>query len=145
MAWVSGALLSAAATLVAAYGDNLIKRSYSIMTQEGLSTDGRWEWSNKNSYIYVNGMFIFGWFFNAILNSVLNALGLNLAPASLVMPLAALHIAFNVPLARCLNDERITHNALLCTGIVVLGNLMVVIAGPKHDESFETPSEATPH
>ena len=50
-----------------------------------------------------------------MLNTVLNALSLMWAPASLVIPMSALHIVWNVGFAKLMNEESISWWVLGCT------------------------------
>jgi len=114
---VVGALFSAGATLAASFGDNCVKYAYNKVVRDGLDVD-QWgkEWTCcEPQYATATLIWFMGWLCTIILNSVLNALSLMWAPASLVIPMSALHIVWNVGLAKAINGEETTYWVLGCT------------------------------
>lgn len=98
--WVLGVFFSATATAFAALGDNLVKKSFNMLEAAGLDRKDRWKCNNDGRFWWVNVAFVSGWCTNMLLNAALNLAALAFAPASIVMPFAALHIVFAVWFAR---------------------------------------------
>ena len=108
-----GVVLSCAATLAGSFGDNCVKYSYNLVEREGLRTE---DWTCcAPQYAYASIIWCTGWTSTIVLNTVLNALSLMWAPASLVIPMSALHIVWNVGFAKLMNEESISWWVLGCT------------------------------
>jgi len=134
--WILGALLSAVACVFTALGDNLVKKSYNVLNERALDVAERWSSERKSQYLWPNVLFVSGWASTGVFDTLCNAWALFFAPASIVMPLAALHIVFNIFFARCINSEKASGYVLGCTFLIVVGTVAVVLAGPENEVEF---------
>ena len=123
--WLTGVLFSVAASFAGSLGNNLVRRSYDIAKRSRVQTP-----------VFRRPLFLTGWACTLVINTPLNLMALHLAPASLIMPLTAVTVLINIPLANAINGEPVTETACRSTMLIFAGILCVVTASDKESREL---------
>ena len=118
--WIAGFSIGLIFSFLAALGLNLQKLS---MNKEKLRPRHMQRPTMKQPIWILGLSLITG-------GSLLDFVAFGLAPQSLLAPLGALSLVWNLLIAPLFNSEKITRSNLVATSIIVLGTLMTVIFSP---------------
>lgn len=125
-----GAVYACIAAIVAALGDNLTRKSF----VDGANAEDDAETASLISDPAVEGKaakcipWLWGLGFFCLMSvAILNAMAFAIADGSLVVPFAGLHIVLNLPIAYCMNGEKIRFSDYVGTIITIAGIIGVVL------------------
>ncbi|KAF0731957.1 hypothetical protein Ae201684_010908 [Aphanomyces euteiches] len=121
--WIAGFSISLVFSILNSVGINLQKYSLALP-------------ANSNKTSFQQPLWVLGMVF-VILGSILDFVAFGMAPQTLLAPLAALSLVWNMFIAPFFHKEKVTRRNLVATGIIFVGvTLTVIFAGhstPSYD------------
>lgn len=122
--WWLGALIYIAGSVLINLGNNLIRYSHERVRLLGVSVP---IWKR---YWWIIGFSVFAF------GNVLNFVAFMFAAQSLLVALGSIQFVSNLFFARGINKEPITRRAIIATGIIIVGNIIIVLGGNKSSKTY---------
>ena len=122
--WVIGFIIAVVFSFLASVGINLQKKA---LKQNELAAEPKAP--------YRLPLWMFG-FMMCLVGSILDFVAFGLAPQSLLAPLAALTLVWNMILAPCFNNEKLSRNDLVSTLVIFVGATIAVVFAAHTSPSY---------
>ena len=127
--WIVGVLIAVLFSFFSSVGINLQKRAISANELQ-VTLHG-----TKRKAVYKLPLWNFG-FTLIIMGSILDFVAFGFAPQSLLAPLGALTLVWNMMLAPCFNKERLDRRDIVSTLVIFLGAIVAVLFASKGTPNY---------
>lgn len=121
-AWVIGVLIVSLSALFTNLGINVQKLAHASMAKT----------NSAKAFFCLHPIWALG-FALMVFGAIGDFIALGITAQSIVAPLGALTLVFNIPIAGWLHGERITVQGVVGTALIALGSVLTVVSADHHD------------